>query len=252
MAITETFDNTSEEILKPTNIAKPIDGFPETVIVTFSERVLNVMLKNNQSEVISSMISGFEHMIYKTKYENNDVAFYMTSIGAPSTVGLLEEVLVKGGKKILLFGSCGSLDNSITDGHIIVPTHAYRDEGTSYHYVSSSDGEFIEIKTANRTFEILKEINIPVICGKTWTTDAVYRETRRKMEQRKKDGCVTVEMECAAVMALAKYRNADIYQFLYTADNLDCEQWEARLLGNMPDDFRERYARIAFEVAIRL
>ena len=252
MAITETFDNTSEEILKPTNIAKPIDGFPEIVIVTFSERVLNVMLKNNQSEVISSMISGFEHMIYKTKYENNDVAFYMTSIGAPSTVGLLEEVLVKGGKKILLFGSCGSLDNSITDGHIIVPTHAYRDEGTSYHYVSSIEGDFIEIKTANRTFEILKEINIPVICGKTWTTDAVYRETRRKMEQRKKDGCVTVEMECAAVMALAQYRNADIYQFLYTADNLDCEQWEARLLGNMPDDFRERYARIAFEVAIRL
>ena len=41
MAITETFDNTSEEILKPTNIAKPTAGFPEIVIVTFSEKVLN-------------------------------------------------------------------------------------------------------------------------------------------------------------------------------------------------------------------
>ena len=186
MAITEVFDNTSEEILKPANIAKPIAGFPEIVIVTFSEKVLNVMLKNNQAEVISSMISGFEHMIYKTKYDNTEVAFYMSSIGAPATVGLLEEILVKGGKKILLFGSCGSLDNSITDGHIIVPTHAYRDEGTSYHYVSSGEGEFIEIKTANRTFEILKEINIPAICGKSWTTDAVYRETRRNMQLRKK------------------------------------------------------------------
>jgi len=75
----------------------------------------------------------------------------MTSIGGPTTVGLLEEVLIKGGKKILLFGSCGSLDSSITDGHIVVPTHAYRDEGTSYHYVSSIEGEFIEVKTAKRT-----------------------------------------------------------------------------------------------------
>jgi len=252
MAITETFDITTEEILKPSNIAEKVIGFPEIVIVTFSERVLNVILNNNQSEVISSMSAGFEHLIYKTVYCGKEVAFYMTSIGGPTTVGLLEEVLVKGGKKILLFGSCGSLDSSITDGHIVVPTHAYRDEGTSYHYVSSIEGEFIEVKTAKRTCEILNELNIPFISGKTWTTDAVCRETRRNMELRKNAGCITVEMECASVMALAQYRNADIYQFLFTADNLDCAQWESRLLGNMPDDFRERYARIAFEIAVRL
>jgi len=98
----------------------------------------------------------------------------------------------------------------------------------------------------------LNELNIPFICGKTWTTDAIYRETRRNMELRKNAGCITVEMECASVMALAQYRNVDIYQFLYTADNLDCVHWESRLLGNMPDDFRDRYARIAFEIAVRL
>jgi len=252
MAISETFDNTSEEILKPSNIAKKIDGFPELVIVTFSENMLNLMLKNNRSEVIGSMISGFEHLIYETKYKDKNIAFYMTSIGASATVGLLEEILIKGGKKILLFGSCGSLDNTITDGHIVVPTHAYRDEGTSYHYVPSHDGAFIKIKTATRVYEILRELSIPAILGKTWTTDAIYRETRRNMELRKNAGCITVEMECAAVMAFAHYRNAEVYQFLYTADNLDCAQWEPRLLGNLPDDFRERYARLAFEVALKL
>ena len=63
---------------------------------------------------------------------------------------------------------------------------------------------------------------------------------------------LTVEMECAAVMAMAQFRNAEIYQFLYTADNLDCAEWEARMFGNLPDDYRERYIKIAFEIAARL
>jgi Uridine phosphorylase len=252
MAITKSFDNTTEEILKPSNIAKKIDGFPEIVIVTFNEKMLNIMRNNNPSETIDTVNAGYQHKIYKTEYKGKTIAFYMTSIGAPVTVGLLEEILIKGGKKILLFGSCDSLDNNISDGHIVVPTHAYRDEGTSYHYVSANNGDFINVKTANKTFEILKELNIPVIYGKTWTTDAIYRETRRNKEQRKKDGCITVEMECASVMALAQYRKANIFQFLYTADNLDCSQWESRFLGNLPEDIRERYVKIAFEVAIRL
>lgn len=252
MAITKSFDNITEEIIKPSDIVQKLDGFPEIVIVTFSEVMLNAILMNYPSEVIDTVIAGHKHKIYKTEYKNKAIVFYMTSIGAPATVGLLEEILVKGGKKILLFGSCGSLDNNISDGHIVVPTHAYRDEGTSYHYVSAADGDFIEVKTANRTFEILKELNIPVIYGKTWTTDAIYRETKRNKEQRKQDGCITVEMECASVMALAQYRNADIFQFLYTADNLDCTQWEPRLLGNMPENMRERFVNIAFEVALRI
>lgn len=250
MAITNAFDITTEEIIKPSDIAAKVDGFPEIVIVTFNARTLEIMLNKNQSDIICSMIAGFEHLIYKTNYSGKEIAFYMTSIGAPVTVGLLEEIIVKGGRKILLFGSCGSLNNSITDGHIVVPTHAYRDEGTSYHYAEPND--YIEVKTAMRTYEILKELKVPAICGKTWTTDAIYRETRRNMELRKEDGCITVEMECASVMALAQFRNIDIYQFLYTADNLDCLEWEPRLLGNLPDDFRERYVKIAFEIAVRL
>ena len=252
MMITEAFDNTTEEVLKPSNIASKIDGFPEHVVVTFNANMLNVMLKNNESEVISNMIAGFEHLIYKTIYGGKEIAFYMTSIGAPSTVGLLEEIIIKGGKKILLFGSCGSLDNSITDGHVVVPTHAYRDEGTSYHYAAPSEDGFIEVSTAMRTYELLRELKIPAICGKTWTIDAIYRETRRNVALRKKAGCITVEMECASVMALAQFRNVDIYQFLYTADNLDCAQWESRLLGNLPDGFREKCTKIAFEIAVRL
>jgi uridine phosphorylase len=252
MGIIETFDDTTEEILKPSLIAKKVEGFPEIVIVTFNKKTLDVFLKNNNTEIISTVKAGMEIPIYKTEYKGKKIAFYMTLVGGSATVGILEEIIVKGGKKILLFGSAGSLDKNITDGHIIIPSSAYRDEGTSYHYVSAQAGDFIEIKTAKHLLKIFSEIGVPTIEGKTWTTDAIYRETYKNKELRKEAGCITVEMECASVMAMAEFRKADIFQFLYTADNLDCKEWESRLLGNMPQDIREKYVRIALEVSIRL
>ena len=252
MGITETFDDTTEEIFKPSLMAKKVEGFPETVIVTSSKKMLVILTKISNAEVISTDQAGMEVPIYKTEYKGKEIAFYLTRSGGPATVGFLEEIIVKGGKKILLFGAAGSLDKNITDGQIVIPSFAYRDEGTSYHYVSAQAGDFIEIKTAKRLMKIFSEIGIPAIEGKTWTTDAIYRETYRNKELRKEAGCITVEMECASVMAMAEFRKVDIFQFLYTADNLDCKEWESRLLGNMPQDIREKYVRIALEVSKRL
>ena len=202
MPVTRSFDNESEEILKPTDIIGKTDGFPETAVVMFSEKTMNAILNNYPSEQIDTVSAGYSIKIYKTEYKNKPVAFYMSLIGAPAAVGILEKILAKGCKKILLFGSCGSLDNNISDGHIVVPTSAYRDEGTSYHYVPADYGDYIEIKSAGKTYEILTELNVPAIRGKTWTTDAIYRETKLNMERRKRDGCVTVEMECAFETAI--------------------------------------------------
>jgi len=252
MGIIEAFDNTTEEILKPSHLAEKVDGFPEIVIVTFTKRMLDVLIKYNKTEIISTVRSGMDIPIYKTEYKGKKIAFYMSCIGGPATVGMLERIIVKGGKKFLLFGSAGSLDKSITDGHLVIPSLAYRDEGTSYHYIPAQAGDFIEINSANHLMKIFSEIGIPAIEGKTWTTDAIYRETIKNKELRKEAGCITVEMECASVMAMAQFRKVEIYQFLYTADNLDCKEWEARFLGNEPQDVLEKYMRIALEVSSRL
>ena len=65
-----------------------------------------------------------------------------------------------------------------------------------------------------------------------WTTDAPYRETRKKVLDRKKEGCICVDMECSAISALAQFRNKEIFQFFYAADNLDSAKWDKRSLGN--------------------
>ena len=78
---------------------------------------------------------------------------------------------------------------------------------------------------------ILRETGVDFTEGKVWTTDAFYRETRAKVALRKAQGCVCVDMECSALMALAQFRGIDVFEFFYAGDNLDREQWNPRSLS---------------------
>lgn len=60
-------------------------------------------------------------------------------VGAPACVSNLEELIALGVKKTFVCGKCGVLDRTIDDAHLIIPTSAARDEGTSYHYLPVSD-----------------------------------------------------------------------------------------------------------------
>lgn len=251
MSIIHTFDNETEEIIKPSHTVNKVDNFLETVVVTFSKKIFDVFLMMEDVNQISELYCGFATIpIYKINYKGIELAVYTTMLGGAASAALLEEVIAKGGKKFVFFGSCGTLDRELSAGHLIVPTAAYRDEGTSYHYLESSD--FIAITTAEKLADILSNMELPHVQSKTWTTDAFYRETRKNMLLRKEEGCLTVEMECASLAAVCKFRNVEFYQYLYTEDNLDSVIWEQRIMGKLSNSDREKYLMIALEVAIHL
>ena len=56
--------------------------------------------------------------------------------------------------------------------------------------------------------------------GRTWTTDAVYRETRARTDRRRAEGCLTVEMEASALIAVARFRGVAFSQVLFAGDSL--------------------------------
>jgi uridine phosphorylase len=250
MSIIHTFDDQSNEILTPNHIANVVDGFPEVVITVFNQKIIDIAKALFDWKEVSDMDAAITIPVYQFDYKTKSVGLYMSTLGGPASVGLLEEIIAKGARKVIVFGSCGVLDRNLVAGHIIVPTAAYRDEGTSYHYMAA--GDYVEISTAKRLCELLDEIKISYICGKTWTTDAFYRETKNNMDARKKDGCITVEMECASLMAASQFRNIELYQFLYAEDSLDGECWDSRTMGKVTQGTREKYLRIALEIATRI
>jgi uridine phosphorylase len=74
----------------------------------------------------------------------------------------------------------------------------------------------------------LERRNVPFVTGKTWTTDAIYRETRAKIAHRAAEGCITVEMESAACFAVASFRRVRFGQILYAGDDLSGDLWDER------------------------
>lgn len=250
MAITNTFDDQTEAIIHPAQVAPPIDGFPKVAVVAFGERIIAALQQHYEPILIDEMTACITVPIYKINYKGNDIAVYGSTQGGPAAAVLLEKMISKGSRKFVFFGSCGVLDRRIAENSLIVPTAAYRDEGTSYHY--APPGEYIEVVTAPKLASILASLSLPHACGKTWTTDAIYRETRGNAQKRKDDGCITVEMECASIMAVAQLRGCQVFQYLYAADSLDEVKWDARTLKSLPQDAHEKHLRIALEIAVRI
>ena len=251
MSIINTFDDKTKEILEPTKLVDKIENFPEVAIIVFKERFFNYLQEEFGMKIIGYINAGYFIPVYKLKYNNKEYVITRTIIGGAGTAGVAEELIAMGAKKILIYGTCGTLDKNILKGHFVIPTEAYRDEGTSYHYVKPSD--YIEVKTANKLCSIFDELHIPYIRGKTWTTDAIYRETVGNMKKRKEDGCIVVEMECASIMAVSQFRNIPIYQFLYGDDTLDGTEWDRRKIDDSSKELMERnILDLGFKIAEKL
>lgn len=253
MLLTE-FDSARDAVINPDMIHSKVPNFPETLVSVFSHQLFKAVLNFLGGRIIAMTgdVDG-NWPIYEVTYKDKQFAFYKARLGAPACVGCFEDVIPMGVKRIILLGNCGVLDSNIKDCGIIIPTKAIRDEGTSYHYAPAADYIDVNKKYVDDFITVLEELGYPYVQGITWTTDAFYRETRAKVDARKKMGAVCVEMECAAMQAMCNFRGVEFFQFLYAGDNLDHSNWEPRsLAGEARLDEKEKIALLAFELACRI
>lgn len=239
--------------INPGDYTKELPGFPEVCITTFSENIINTFIKNNDVEKIAELYTSNGALpVYAIQYADTRFGLFLSRVGAPACVAGLEEIIAMGAKKIVQFGCCGVLNQSAVGDRIILPVSAVRDEGTSYHYIPGSEEIEADISSINIAVQKLENLHIPFITGKVWTTDAIYRETPDVIQQRRQQGCIAVEMECSACLAVARFREVPIIQFLFGADSLDAEKWEPRDLTEYGIRFCDKYMAIALEFGAAL
>lgn len=252
--ILEEFDECRESTFNPTDVKEAIPGFPKIGITCFAKNLMDryVEIFNGEKIAEISNANGKEP-VYKIIYRGTEIALFMSRVGASACTVSYEEALAMGLEKLVMFGSCGVLDKDIKDLAIIIPTSAIRDEGTSYHYMKSCDEISVNEKYIPEFVEILDKNNVSYVKGKVWTTDAPYRETKEKLLKRKEQGCICVDMECSAMKAVANFRNKELFQFFYAADNLDSTKWDKRSLSN--DDRlsdKEKIIYLVLELALKI
>lgn len=229
--ITDAFDAHSPAIINPgINEAAPeVDA----CILTFSHEIERHVLNTYDCEKLASTwFATGETPIWLIRDGEKRFAFYKTYVGAPACVGTVEDSLALiRTKRYIVFGGAGCLDREIARGKVMVPTAAWRDEGTSYHYAPASD--WIDIPNASVVEAFMREKGIPHVLGRTWTTDAFYRETVDRFQARKAQGCVSVEMEGAALQAVCNFRGLDLFLFFTSGDLLDAPEWDPRDLDGV-------------------
>lgn len=222
------FDPTPEAFIEPSKVIRARDLLEHCVICFFKEVIDKVVAEYNAKVVVENRWEDGPHCVYEISYRDRRLAFFHPGVGAPVAAGLLEEVIAFGCRKFIACGGCGVLEKDIAVGHIVVVSGAVRDEGVSYHYLPPGREVIANETGVNALTKTLHARGVPYRIGKTWTTDAPYRETLNKIIQRKKDGCLVVEMESAALIAVAQFRNVVFGQALYGGDDLSGLEWDNR------------------------
>jgi len=251
----EEFDFDKSAVIEPWFVHQPVENFPEVTVSCFSHGLFEKLLAFFEPEVIAHVRGGINGAspVYGVEYRGMRFAFYQSYVGEPKCINDYEELIAMGSKRLILFGSCGVLDKNITDCSIIIPTRALRDEGCSYHYAPPADAIEVNTKYREEFRQVLSELGYSYVEGTTWTTDAPYRETREKVNRRREQGAVCVEMECAGMQALCNFRNTEFFQFFYAADNLDHPQWDRRSLSGLDKlDDKTKIGLLAFELGLKI
>ena len=221
------YDTSRNPIIKPTDFLEKT--LPSKCVITFFRKELNQLVVDKNLPVIGHLHSEvLDIPIYEYSVSKERICITMPFSTAPGAAGTIEELHAMGCNKFIICGGAGSVKKDSKVGEIIVPVAAVRDEGTSYHYIEPSREVECHKATADFIISGLERLGIPYTVGKTWTTDAMYRETPEMIELRRKEGCITVEMETAAFFAVSKYYDIPLAQLLYAGDDVSGEKWDNR------------------------
>jgi len=222
------FDPSVPAKIEPSQVIKPQD-VPEYCVITFFREVIEKVVKDHSGKVAAEIDwEDGSHRLYEIVYQDKRLAFFHPGVGAALSAGILEEVIAFGCRKFIVCGGCGVLVPEIAVGHLVIVSAAVRDEGVSYHYLPPGREVPAHPAGVAALEKVLREQGVPHLVGKTWTTDAPYRETPLKIEKRRQEGCLVVEMEAAGLMAVAQFRNVILGQVVYGGDDLSGAEWDQR------------------------
>lgn len=221
------YDTNRNPIIKPTDFLEKC--LPEKCVITFFRKELEQFVKDNDLSVIGYLHSEvLDIPIYDYCQGEEHLCLTMPFCTAPGAAGTIEELRAMGCHKFVICGGAGALVKGSKIGELIIPTSAVRDEGASYHYIEPSRDIACHPFALETAISTLTEMGVPFTLGKTWTTDAMYRETPDMIELRRSEGCISVEMETAAFFAVSKYYDIPLVQLLYAGDNVSGSTWDSR------------------------
>lgn len=220
------FDTDEDAKLNPTHFVR--EKFKtDQMIITFFPEVIERLI--SEKVILLERTIGGENPVYVYHFaEDASTLITLGQVGCPACAGNLDLFHAMGINKVMFCGGGGVLDKDIAVGELFVVDGVIRDEGFSYHYIEASRYIYTDRVVKEKIVRYLNDHNVPHIQGLTWTTDAIFRETRDRIELRKREGAKIVEMEQAGCIAVAQFRGFSYGAIIYGGDDVSQEEWSNR------------------------
>ena len=243
------FEESQTAVINPP-MRRRVGNFPELAVACWFGDVQRKRFAG-QDPIYRIPFEHGDHEVHVVEHLGKRIAVFNPGVGAPAAATSLEDIIGLGATKIIGCGGAGIVKQGFDVGHIIVPTGAVRDEGTSHHY-QPVDVAVVPHPLAVEAIDAeLSDAGVPHDKGLTWTTDAIFRETPEKVARRREQGCISVEMEASAMFAVAMFRGAVYGQLLYAGDDVSAQTWDHRHWEKQTS-VRERVLELALNAVCRL
>lgn len=230
------FFDSSPSILKPIDIVKAFTAksleelqLPQRAIITFNIGDVKAFFKDTHQKPLKAW-QGFRSLF---RVGNSKTIITRCFFGGPNIAALVEELSAFGVREFVLWGYCGGISEEISVGDLLIAQGALRNDGVSYHYLNNND-DFVY----SNWYLKWRKIAIPsgIIPSSIWSCDAMYRETRKKINAYKKMGIHAVEMEVASFYAVCKAKRLKGIAFLVVSDIFRQNKWKP---GFSEESFKE-------------
>jgi uridine phosphorylase len=225
-----THSNDNEPVLKASELLAyrrangQLSNFtaPRAVIFAPQKSLADYVLRRHSTR----RVKGFLGEFYLLKRTGGQIAFSTNfGIGAPVIAGLTDEFAALGVRQFALLGMAGGLQPDMNAGSLVIATSAIRGEGASGHYLPPHPTVASSSEIVQGVSEFLTKQNHAHTLGTTWTTDAPFRELRRDVLEHQRNRVLAVDMEAAAMLAVASSMDLPAVAAFSIADRLSDGYW---------------------------
>jgi uridine phosphorylase len=227
MGILQNKYYTEESIFKPENLLREVKRqkqlpdckVPEICLLDPDGDILDYLLRSKKAE-INNCWSCYHTKMYSFDLAGIKLGIIGCVVGSSFAVLIAEQLFVSGCELLLSVTSSGIIKERNDQAEYILINEAIRDEGTSYHYLAPEQPSVITPLLLAKLSSTLLHKASNVRIGKSWTTDAPYRETASAIENMKSANVDVVEMEAAALYAFATAKGKSIICFAHITNTM--------------------------------
>lgn len=147
---------------------------------------------------------------------------------APDAAITTEILCAAGARSLIRVGSCGSLQEHVKIGDLVIITGALRGDGTSKYYVPESFSTTADSDVVGALREAAESLQARYHLGWIFTTDALFQETPELIQQLNAQNVSSIDMVTSTFLTIAQVRQKKAGAILAVSDECLCGRFGFR------------------------